>query len=76
MLVRERLPELGADLVAALAGLQCHYLAHLGRCRCLGGRGGESGGGERRQGKKAGSEGGVAGGSGVWGGFLKVERED
>ena len=30
MLVRERLPELGADLVAALARLQCHYLTHLG----------------------------------------------
>ena len=29
MLVRERLPELGADLVAALADLQCHNLAHL-----------------------------------------------
>ena len=29
MLVGERLPELGADLVAALAGLQCNNLAHL-----------------------------------------------
>jgi len=28
VLVRERLPELGADLVAALAGLQCNYFTH------------------------------------------------
>ena len=45
MLIRDHLPELGTDLVAALAGLDVHELAH----GCCSERGGELLGGRAAQ---------------------------